>query len=180
MNHRPTRFIAAASVLFVAACTDTPNPSAPSTGNLSPSAERSQVAQDRLATLFSDVSSEVMALPATVYADYDETRGKLVFGIENENAAPGIQRALAARGISADDYVIKRTEPIHMMSTLRDVYRPTIAGTQIHFGNYLCTMGFNVDHAGGRSFITNSHCTNTQGGVEGTKYYQPLSTTDPT
>jgi hypothetical protein len=41
-------------------------------------------------------------------------------------------------------------------------------------------MGFNVDHAGGRSFITNSHCTNTQGGVESTKYYQPTSSVDPT
>ena len=180
MNHRRTRFIAAASVLIVSACTETPNPSAPSVRDLSPSAERSQVAQDRLAALFPDVSRDVMALPATVFADYDEARGKLVFGIENEHAMQGIQRSLAARGISADDYVIEHAEPIRMMATLRDVFRPTQAGTQIHFGGFLCTMGFNVDHAGGRSFITNSHCTNTQGGVEGTQYYQPLSSVNST
>ena len=43
-----------------------------------------------------------------------------------------------------------------------------MGGIQIHFSGYLCTMGFNVDHAGGRSFITNSHCTSRQGGTEGT------------
>jgi hypothetical protein len=121
-----------------------------------------------------------MALPATVYADYDESRGKLVFGVENEHAMQGVQRSLAARGISSDDYVIEQAEPIRMMATLRDVFRPTQAGTQIHFGGYLCTMGFNVDHAGGRSFITNSHCTNEQGGTEGTQYYQPLSSINST
>jgi hypothetical protein len=36
-----------------------------------------------------------------------------------------------------------------------------------------------VDHAGGRSFITNSHCTNRQGGTEGTQYYQPLQSSHP-
>jgi hypothetical protein len=41
-------------------------------------------------------------------------------------------------------------------------------------------MGFNVSHSGGRSFITNSHCTQKQGGVEGTEYFQPLSSVDPT
>ncbi len=65
------------------------------------------------------------------------------------------------------------------MATLRDTFRPTQAGSQIHFGNCVCTMGLNVDHSGGRSFITNSHCTNKQGGTEGTVYYQPASNMDP-
>lgn len=140
----------------------------------------SDAAQDRLAALFPGASRDVMALPGTVFADHDERIGKLVFGVENANAIPGIQRSLAARGLSADEYIVKVTEPIHNLATLRDSFRPTQAGTQIHFGGYLCTMGFNVDHAGGRSFITNSHCTNTQGGTEGTTYYQPLSSVNPT
>ena len=176
----PSRFVVVSSALLFAACTDAPNPSAPSARDASPSAERSLVAQDRLAALFPDASREVLALPGTVFADHDEVRGKLVFGVENDNPIAGIQRALAARGLSADEYVIEHAEPIHMLATLRDRFRPTQAGTQIHFGNYLCTMGFNVDHAGGRSFITNSHCTNHQGGVEGTQYYQPVSSVDPT
>jgi hypothetical protein len=72
------------------------------------------------------------------------------------------------------------TEPIHQVATLRDRWRPTQGGIQIHFGQFLCTLGFNADDGTDRSFITNSHCTNTQGGVEGTQYYQPTSTVDPT
>jgi hypothetical protein len=74
---------------------------------------------------------------------------------------------------------VRVTSPIVLAATLRDRFDPTIAGTQIHFGQYVCTLGFNVDHAGGRSFITNSHCTNRQGGTEGTQYYQPVQSTHP-
>lgn len=177
---RASLYAVASSVIVVAACTDTPTPNEPSVSGLETSAERSQEAQDRLAALFPGVSSEIMAMPATVYADNDEVQHKLVFGVENESAIPGITRALLARGLSSEEFVVKVTEPIRQLATLRDVFRPTIGGIQINFPGYLCTMGFNVDHAGGRSFITNSHCTNTQGGVDDTPYYQPVSSVDPT
>lgn len=121
-----------------------------------------------------------MALGGTVFADHDEAAGKLVFGVQNANAAAGVQRSLEARGVSSADYQVVVTQPIQNMVGLRDRWRPTRGGIQIHFGGYLCTMGFNVDHAGGRSFITNSHCTNKQGGTEGTTYYQPTSSVDGT
>jgi hypothetical protein len=174
--HRASLYAVASSAFVLAACSDAPGPNEPSARDLAPTTDRSQVAQDRLAALFPDASRDILALPGTVYADHDEVRGKLVFGVENENAISGIARSLEARGLTAGEYEVVRTEPIRMLATLRDVFRPTIGGIQIHFGGYLCTMGFNVDHAGGRSFITNSHCTNTQGGVEGTNYYQPTST----
>lgn len=177
---RASLYAVASSVIAFTACTDAPTPNEPSVSGLKTSAERSQVAQDRLAALFTDVSSEIMAMPGTVYADNDEARGKLVFGVETESAIPGITRSLLARGLSADEFLVQVTAPIHQLATLRDVFRPTQGGIQINFPGYLCTMGFNVDHAGGRSFITNSHCTNTQGGVDNTPYYQPVSSTDPT
>jgi hypothetical protein len=181
MNFRRASLYAVASSVFLfAACTDTPSPSDPSARDLSASGERSQAAQDRLAALFPDVSSEIMAMPGTVYADNDEVQGKLVFGVENENALAGVTRSLVARGLSADEFIVQVTAPIRQLSTLRDEFRPTQGGIQINFPGYLCTMGFNVDHAGGRSFITNSHCTNTQGGVDNTPYYQPTSTVNPT
>jgi hypothetical protein len=59
--------------------------------------------------------------------------------------------------------------------------RPTVGGLQINFdpdpaspGSFVCTLGFNAMAGGQRSFITNSHCTNEQGGTEGTAYGQPL------
>ena len=180
MNLKTTasRFIVLTSAaLLLGACADAPTAvDAPSGPALSRGASA-----DRLADLFAKASPAVMALGGTVFADNDESIGKLVFGVENANAIPGVTRALAAIGASSSEYVVEVTEPIREMVTLQNgIFRPTQAGSQIHFGNYVCTMGFNVDHSGGRSFITNSHCTNTQGGVEGTTYAQPSRTLDPT
>ncbi len=181
MSLRRARLYALASSAFVlVACTDAPTPSEPSARNLSTSAERSQVAQDRLAALFRDVSPDIMSLPGTVFADNDEVRGKLVFGVENANAVQGITRSLIARGVAPEEFAVEITAPIRRMATLQSQFRPTQGGIQINFPGYLCTMGFNVDHAGGRSFITNSHCTTNQGGVDNTPYYQPLSSVNPT
>ena len=164
------RVILLSSAVLLGACADAP------TGIESPGPTLSRTAA---ADLFAKASPAVMALGGTVFADNDEAIGKMVFGVENARAIPGVKRALAALGASTNDYVVEVTAPIVPMATLRDKFRPTQAGIQIHFGNYVCTMGFNVDHSAGRSFITNSHCTNRQGGTEGTVYYQPTSTVDP-
>jgi hypothetical protein len=121
-----------------------------------------------------------MSAPGTVYAFHDRERGKLVFAVENANAIPGIQRSLQARGLASGEFEVKVTQPITMLATLQDKYRPTQNGTQIHFGGYVCSIGFNADFNGVRSMVTASHCTNTQGGVEGTTYAQPLRSVDPT
>ena len=178
-NSAVRRVAFAAVAVLLAACQDAPTPTGP-TPPASPDAARSAQAQARLEALFQRSSPEVMALPGTVFADNDERVGRLVFGIENLGAARGVANALSRLGLAESDYSLEVTPPIYLAATLRDVFRPTVAGIQIHFTQYLCTMGFNVDHAGGRSFITNSHCTATQGGTEATKYYQPVSTVDPT
>ncbi len=178
-----SRFILAASAIALVACADSPNPVQPTAVNPeSPASVAAQgAAHDRVAALFAKASPVVMALGGTAYADHDENANKLVFGLENANAATGVRRALQALGISSADYVIQVSGPIRQLVTLQNGrFRPTQAASQIHFGQYVCTMGFNVDHGGGRSFITNSHCTNTQGGVEGTTYAQPSRTIDPT
>jgi hypothetical protein len=183
---RTRGMIVGVGVLFAAACGDLA-PTAPagperdaqsSTGTDVVTA--SAQGQGRVAALFERASPAVMALGGTVFADHDERIDKLVFGVENPNAANGVRRALEALGVAEADFEIVVTAPVRALATLRDVYRPTQAGIQIHFSRYVCTMGFNVDHDGGRSFITNSHCTQTQGGVEGTTYAQPTRTIDPT
>lgn len=168
------RVFALASLVVVAACADA-GPTAPT-----PDVNLAARGQDRMGAWFAQASSEVLALPGAVFADNDERIGKLVFGVENEHAIPGIRIALARLGIPTSAYDVEVTQPIRQLATLRDVFRPVQAGVQIHFGNFLCTMGFNADDGTDRSFITNSHCTNTQGGVEGTQYYQPLSSVNGT
>jgi hypothetical protein len=164
-----------AAAVFATACQDLPTTLAAPDDAL---AARSAHAPQDVGAWFARSSPEVLALPGTVFADHDESANRLVFGIENAAAMRGVQNALTRLGIPASAYEIQVTEPIHFMSTLRDRHRPTMGGLQIHWGNYLCTLGFSVDHAGGRSMITNSHCTNNQGSTGSTAYYQPLSSVD--
>lgn len=170
----------AASILFAVACHDSSPPTAPDADDAGP-AQSDEIREARadLEQVFRRAAPEVLALPQTVFADHDEEAGRLVFGVEQAGVARGVEAVMGRLGVPASAYDVKVTEPIHYMVSLRDQHRPTIGGIQIHFSNFLCTLGFNVDHAGGRSFITNSHCTDQQGGTEGTTYYQPLSSVDP-
>jgi hypothetical protein len=159
---------ALAAVLLVAACTDLPTNMAPPDDVL---AARGAAAE---------VVTEVMALQGTVFGGRDQDTGILVFGVENDGAARGVQNALTRLGIPATEYEIQVTDPIHFMSdNLRSVHRPVVAGIQLHWSSYVCTLGFSVDHAGGRSFITNSHCTDKQGTTGNTQYNQPTRTVSP-
>ena len=167
-----TRVALLASATLLAACQDAVGPS-DAILNLPGGV-------NQLAALFDTSSVEVLSLPGAVYADHDESSNRLVFGVENASARQNVLDALGRLGVPASLITVRETEPILQVATLRDRWRPTQGGIQIHFGNFLCTMGFNVSHSGGRSFITNSHCTNQQGGTEGTTYRQPLSTIDPT
>jgi hypothetical protein len=171
------RLGALAAAVTLIACTDTPGPVDPEGAYLSGAAT-----QEQLAAAFPRVSAQIMSFPGTVFADYDEAIGKLVFGVENANAAGGVERALRARGLAPANYQVLITEPIQQLATLREQWRPTKGGIQIHFSRYLCTLGFNATHvaSGERSFITASHCTEKQGGVEGTEYFQPSQPVDPT
>jgi hypothetical protein len=171
------RMFLGSSILVLAACAE------PGNTPLSPNGESASLGQgqsgDRIEAAFQRVSPEVMGIPGTVFSDNDERIGKVVIGISNMNAEGQVRAAMRRQGVSEGDYVIELTSPIENKATLRSVFRPTVAGIQVHFGNYVCSLGQNVDHAGGRSFIINSHCTNTQGGVEGTTYAQPDRTTNP-
>jgi hypothetical protein len=179
MNHGPVRrVLAVAAFLSVAACSDLPTPLAPPSDALH--AAGGFPAQD-VAAWFARSSPEVMAIPGTVFADHDEDANRLVFGVENQGLARAVQTVLLRHGVPAEAYEIRVTQPIRFMSeTLRTRHRPTVGGIQIHFPGFLCTLGFNVSHGAGRSFITNSHCTSEQGSMTSTPYWQPTSSVDDT
>ena len=166
----PVRLLAAASVLLFAACGDeAPEPMAPDMPTMAVGSERA-----------SEALREVMALHSTVFGARNDA-GQLVIGVEHPGVANGIRNVMERFDIAPAGYRIEVTEPIYFASdNLRSVHRPTKGGIQIHFSNYLCTLGFNVDHTGGRSFITNSHCTAQQGSIDGVAYYQPDSGADGT
>jgi hypothetical protein len=172
------RFVVPVALLAIAACRDATTPSAPeSTARVIPPAATQHSAQ-QAARWFESMATEGLALPGTVLADHDERTNRVVVGVEHGAAAASI-RGLAARlGIPASALDVRVMEPIVYAATLRDRIDPRVGGIQIHFGNFLCTLGFNATDGAQNSFITNSHCTNRQGGTEGTVYYQPLQSVD--
>jgi hypothetical protein len=133
-------------------------------------------AYGQLDAWFQRVSYEAFEIPGVVFADLDEAHNVVLVGVE-PGAAAGVRRLAARLGVPAQAFAVREVQPIAYMATLRDQVRPVVAGLQINFGQFVCSIGFNASSGGQASFVTASHCTNHQGGVEGTQYFQPLAST---
>lgn len=129
---------------------------------------------------FQRLAPEALAIPGAVFADNDESSNRVVVGVEHAAAAASVRGVAARLGVPVEAVVVREVEPIQFAVTLRDRVRPIVGGLQIHFSNFLCTLGFNAVDGVQNSFITNSHCTDRQGGVQGTVYFQPLQSVDGT
>jgi hypothetical protein len=118
------------------------------------------------------MSPAVLALPEVVFTDIDETTNRLRIGVTD---SPGMTKAveeyLSNLGVPREAVLISEAKPVTL--ELRSRRRPLRGGLQINFGGFLCTLGFPAVRQGITGFVTNSHCTNTQGGVQGTVYHQP-------
>jgi hypothetical protein len=127
---------------------------------------------------FAQASANVLAGPGGVFVDADEASNRVLIGVER-GAAARIRGIVARLGLPDEAVVVRETEPIRLAATLRNKVRPVVGGLQINFPGFLCTLGFNATRNGQKSFITNSHCTNHQGGVESTPYWQPTKAAAP-
>lgn len=126
----------------------------------------------------------VFAVPGVVSGDVDEGSNRVRIGVANAPAAAAVQSALAQLGIPAGAVIVQQRAPIAAVATLRDRVRPLKGGLQINFFptpastpgvSLICTLGFNAQIFGINSFITNSHCSNVEGGEETpTEYYQSV------
>jgi hypothetical protein len=132
-------------------------------------------------------TSAALAMRGAVWVDADEARNRVTIGVERGMPAAQVRSAVARLGVPSDAVVVEEVEPVRLHATLRDRVRPVVGALQINFdpdagipGSFVCTLGFNATRNGQRSFITNSHCTNTQGGNESTLYWQPTQGVAPT
>jgi hypothetical protein len=124
---------------------------------------------------FRQISREAFVIGGVVFTDLDEASNRVLVGVEHGAAAASV-RGLAARlGIPSEALTVRETEPIHFVQTLRDKIRPVVGGVQIRFSGFLCSLSFNAVRSGTSGFVTASHCSDTQGAVDGTLYYQPLN-----
>jgi hypothetical protein len=131
-----------------------------------------------LGTWFDRLSKDALALPGVAYVDLDESSNRVLVGVEKgatgTTAPAGVFAAARSAGIPSAAVVVRQVEPVRFTLTLQQRTRPVRGGFQINFPGFLCTLGFNATSGVVRSWITNSHCTTVQGGVEGTLYWQPL------
>ena len=126
----------------------------------------------RLESWFDAVSPQALALPGAVFVDLDEASNRIRVGLGRGAGPAELQRALAALRVPAEAIVVQEAAPIRQLATLQERVRPVQGGLMIDFILGACTLGFNARRAGQLSFITASHCTWAQGGVEGTILYQ--------
>lgn len=120
-------------------------------------------------------SYDVFNIDGVSSIDLDERTNRLSIGISDKQAKQSVEDILTANGVPLSAVNIVEVEEVFPVHTVRSSFRPTIGGIQINYPGWLCTLGFNAYRAGVRGFVTNSHCTTNQGGVESTVYYQPNS-----
>jgi hypothetical protein len=120
------------------------------------------------------MTPEVLAIPGVVSTDTAEDKNRLQIAITDEpGTAEAVEEALSKLGIPREMVVVNETKPI--VQYLRNRRRPLRGGLQINFGNFLCTLGFIAVRNGVNGYVTNSHCTTTQGGVQNTVEHQPIA-----
>jgi hypothetical protein len=133
-----------------------------------------------LKRLYDSGLTTVLSMPDVVFTDIDEVHNRLRVGVASPSAVTAVQRQLDALAIPRAAVTIEITPPFEAQDSLDDIVRPPLGGLRISSPNGGCTLGFNAITLGGEGvpgFVTNSHCTNVQGGTEGTPFGQP-STVD--
>ena len=124
---------------------------------------------------------EALAVSGAVFVDNDETINRVRIGVSDLGATGQVRAAVARTGVPDEAVIVERVDPIIQVATLQNVVdRPVRGGVQINFPGYLCSVGFNATSGTQRSFVTASHCTTKQGGVESTPYWQPLQSVNGT
>jgi hypothetical protein len=132
--------------------------------------------KSRLGTLF--------GLRGVVFTDIDEGQNRLRIGIMPGASQRNVEQALARTGIPREAVIFSRMSRIQKAKTVRERFRPVPGGVQLAFPLPslgpgvvgICTVGFNAQIPGRSAnfFLTQSHCSEIQGGNQETRYFQPL------
>jgi hypothetical protein len=117
----------------------------------------------------------IFDMAGVVFTDADEATGRLVVGVMDRDIERSLRARIPGLGLQSQDVDVVETDPIFFKATLQDQVRPVVAGVQIRFSNYVCSLGFNAIRDGVTGFVTASHCSTKQGTVDGTQFYQPLN-----
>jgi hypothetical protein len=145
---------------------------------------RGRYGYDQLDHWYRVLRGPAFSTAGVILGDVDEGHDRIRLGVPDPLSIAKVSALLTALAIPTDAVALEVHPAFTTMATLRDRVRPLGGGLQINFfatppfqpgPSLICTLGFNADHDGVRSFITNSHCTNVEGGTAlATDYYQNL------
>jgi hypothetical protein len=119
-----------------------------------------------------------LELPGVLLTDVDEARNRVRIGVVDEDARVRVLQWFLSTSVPPNATIVEVVPPLGFNATLQDRIRPTVGGLQIATSSFFCTLSGNGRPPGMNVkmyAITNSHCTNTQGGSEGTVFYQNTS-----
>jgi hypothetical protein len=125
------------------------------------------------------VEQNILNREGVVFTDIDERNNTVRVGISDPAIRKDVEGIYAAAGVPKNALAIEHAEPVQQVATLQDKIRPIAGGLQIHWLNpagqgFLCTLGFLARRQNVLGFVTNSHCSGIQGGVQNTVYHQNL------
>lgn len=124
---------------------------------------------------------DVLTIQDTVLLDADEVCGCVAIGISNERARSIVENFIKQAGVPPSAVRIRLMNPVIPLQDVTNNFRPMVGGTQIKndAGTFaflgfsdVCTLTVVANRLGITGFITASHCTRIQGGVEATSFYQ--------
>lgn len=123
---------------------------------------------------------DMLGDPSVVLMDVDEKLNRIRVGVDRNLLKRAVRSSLEMQlsdlQVPAAAVVFEEVDPVFQLAhTLSSAFNPVPGGVEINFPGFLCTLGFNIrfGDAGACYFMTNSHCTTVQGGVESTPYFQP-------
>lgn len=117
-----------------------------------------------------------------VSTDVDERLNRIKIGVEDLAGEADVRQVLDRLGIPPAAVITKRAKRPPYTSTLLDRVRPLAGGYVIRWYRDAysqiegCTLGFNARRGTVNGFVTNSHCTETQGGWDGEEFFQHTMT----
>jgi hypothetical protein len=124
----------------------------------------------------------LLALPGVVFLDVDEARNRVVLGLDSSSHSKslerdGLERRLLSTNVPRGAVTLVEASSFEPMVGVQNKFRPAMGGIQILFlltptSGGICTLGFNAYLGRVFGFVTNSHCTQVEGEVDGARFYQ--------
>ncbi|NMO17156.1 hypothetical protein HPC49_16210 [Pyxidicoccus fallax] len=128
----------------------------------------------QLKALQERLTPEVLSLPGAVFTDVDEKSNRVAIGVARAEARGLVETVLSRLSVEREAVEVVEVGPI-LPTNVQGGWTPVAGGLQIETPGKYCTLGFAALQGGTLGFVSNSHCTQVQGGVEATPAYQAVA-----